>query len=73
MDSDQNQPNEVEISLEENGELELTAIDIDSEGLPLNFSVEGVIRDIDSNVLDDIKEKELKPIAVRLRLLSGDE
>lgn len=73
MDSDQSQPDEVEISLEDNTELELTAIDIDSDGLPLDFSVEGVIRNVDSDVLEDIRGKELEPVAVRLRLLSGDE
>lgn len=73
MDSDQNQPREVEISLEGNEKLELTAIEIDSEDLPPRFFGRGCDPDVDSDVLEDIKGKELKPIAVRLQLLSGDE
>lgn len=70
---DSNQPNEIEISLEGDAELELTEIDIDSDDLPLEFSVEGVIRDLDSNILDDLQGQDLKPVAVRFRRLSSDE
>lgn len=73
MSTNPTQPDEIKISLEDETELELTDIDIDSDGLPLEFSVDGVIRDIDTDVLDELKEKELKPVAIRLQLLSAVE
>ena len=73
MSTDPTQPDEIEISLEDETELELTKIDIDSDALPLEFSVDGVIRNIDTDVLDELKGRELKPVAVRLQLLSADE
>lgn len=73
MNTDPTQPDEIEISLKDETELELTTIDIDSDGFPLEFSVDGVIRDVDSDVLDELQGKELKPVAVRLELLSTVE
>lgn len=68
-----NQPDEIEISLEDDADLELTTVDIDSEELPLEFSVDGVIRDLDSGVMDDLQGRDLEPVAVRFRLLNGGE
>lgn len=67
---DSTQPNEVEISLDDAG-LELETVDIDSEGPPLEFAVDGVIRNVDDDVMDDLRGKELEPIAVRFRV-SGE-
>lgn len=73
MRSDPPNPDEIEVSLEDDTELELTAVEIDSEEFPLEFSVNGTIRDIDSDLLEEMEGKELKPIAVRFQLLSTDE
>lgn len=64
---DSTQPNEIEISLDDAG-LELETVDIDSEGPPLEFAVDGVIRNVDSDVMDALRGTELEPIAVRFRV-----
>jgi hypothetical protein len=64
---DSTQPNEVEISLDD-AELELETVDIDSAELPLEFSIDGVIRNVDADVMDDLRGTELEPIAVRFRV-----
>lgn len=68
-----NQPDEIEISLDGDTELELTSIEVDSEGIPLEFSVDGVIRDLDSSVLAELQGEDLKPVAVRFQRLSSGE
>lgn len=73
MTSDTDPSAEVEISLENETELELQRVDIDSADFPLEFSVDGVIRDIDADVMDELRGKDLEPVAVRFRLLSNDE
>lgn len=67
MDSDRIQPDEIEVSLENEAELEVTTLDIDSDGLPLEFSIEGVIRDIDSETMDELQGEDLEPVAIRFR------
>lgn len=64
---------EIEISLEGTTELELTAVEIDSEEPPLEFSVDGQIRDIDSDLFGELQGTELKPVAVRFERLSTSE
>lgn len=66
-------PTEIEIAIDNETELELNKIDIDSENYPLKFSVDGVIRDIDADVMDELQGKELKPVAVRFQLLDNAE
>ncbi|PGF14210.1 hypothetical protein CP556_24690 [Natrinema sp. CBA1119] len=73
MKSDPPNQDEIEVSLEDDTELELTAVEIDSEGFPLEFSVDGVIREVDSGILEDLQGNDLKPVAVRFQLLSTDE
>lgn len=73
MSTDTPNSDEIEVSLEDDAELELTAVEIDSEEFPLEFSVDGTIRDIDSDLLEEMEGKELKPIAIRFQLLSTDE
>lgn len=71
--SPNDRPPEIEVSLENDAELVLDTIEIDSAGLPLEFSVEGEIRDIDSDVLARFEGYELRPTAIRFRLLSPEE
>lgn len=66
-------PTEIEIAIDNETELELNKIDIDSENYPLKFSVDGVIRDIDADVMDELQGKDLKPVAVRFQLLDNAE
>lgn len=73
MKSDPPNQDEIEVSLEDDTELELTAVEIESEEFPLKFSVDGVIREVDSGILEDLQGNDLKPVAVRFQLLSTDE
>lgn len=65
-------PIEIEISLED-AELDLHTVEVDSADLPLEFSVGGVIRDIDTDVLEELEGYDLKPTAVRFQLLKNRE
>lgn len=65
-------PNEIEISLDD-ADLELDKVEFDSSDLPLEFSVAGVIRDLDIALIDELKGKDLEPSAIRFRVLNSGE
>lgn len=65
-------PTEIEISLDDETTLDLQSVEIDSERLPLEFSVNGVIRDVNSDIMDRLQGNDLEPVAIRFRLVGGD-
>lgn len=65
-------PDEIEVSLDD-AELELRTVEIDSADLPLEFSISGVLRDLDTDVMEELKGSDLEPTAVRFRLLGSTE
>lgn len=73
MSENPNQPNEIEISLGDNAELKLTKINIDSEELPIQFSIDGMIQDVDSDIMNELQGQDLKPIAIRFQPLRNSE
>ncbi|WP_246999132.1 hypothetical protein [Halosolutus gelatinilyticus] len=72
-DPSEGPPGEIEVSLDDGAELELCAIEVDSDGLPLEFSIDGVIRELDPGALDRLRGMDIEPIAVRFRLRSREE
>ncbi|MXV61830.1 hypothetical protein GS429_07070 [Natronorubrum sp. JWXQ-INN-674] len=66
-------PPEIEVSLDDETELELHRTEFNTDGLPLEFSLDGVVRSIDPDVLDELQGVTLEPIGIRFRLVSTDE
>lgn len=73
MTKDSDQPTEIEVPLENNTELKLNTIEIDSKEYPLEFSVDGIIRNIDPDIMNALNESELKPTAIRFKRVDNDE
>lgn len=65
-------PDEIEISLDD-AELELRRVEVDSTDLPIEFSISGVLRDLDTDVMEELTGADLEPTTVRFRLLSNTE
>ena len=70
--STNDKPKEIEISLDDT-DLELDKVEFDSSDLPLKFSVEGVIQDLDIDLVEELRGKDLEPSAIRFRVLNSGE
>ena len=73
MPEDSDRRSDIEVSLEDDTELYLETIEIDADDFPLSFSVEGEIRDIDLEIIDELSGNDLKPTAIRFQRVDGDE
>lgn len=61
-------PYEIEVNLDNGANLELTHINIDTDGEPpLSFEIEGEITE-DNGILDSLRGMSLAPIAVRFEV-----
>lgn len=59
---------EIEVNLDNGASLELTRVDVDTDGEPpLSFEIEGVITE-ENGILDSVRGMSLKPVAVRFEV-----
>ena len=63
---------EVEIRLDENPQLELQHVSVDTQDDTVAFDIRGVIRDIDEDLLTILAGKQLTPVAVSVRATETD-
>lgn len=61
-------PREVEINLSDGAKLDLPNVEIDADENPISFVVEGLIHEIDEDILEQLNGKSLKPVAVRFEV-----